>query len=418
MAQNNDYWAERFARLKQQEMQKADNVNAQLLKEYSKSLQKLRTDVVGWYERYARENNMSYADALKELTARELKAFKLDLEEYVNLASDKKLSQKYKKLPDKASIRARLTRSEELYIRSIRYVEELAKKTNTSLEKLLPDVYKDSMYKTAYETQRMRGKFETFAQVDDKTANTVIKKPWASDGQDFSQRIWKDRENLAGTLQREMSFSFMAKEGVDPLTERISKRFNVSYNNARRLVETETAYIQEKGMLDTYDELGIEQYQIAAVLDSRTSEICQKLDGKRFDRKDAKPGLTMPPFHCSCRSTTVPYIPGITDDEGETVAMRQNKDGKTKFVNARLTYQEWEKKYLKPAPKSTPKSAPASKPKTKQDMINNIIANAQKNRLLRCAERRYNEVKRRTDRTYYGIDKQARGQIWGCEAGC
>ncbi len=47
MAQNNDYWAERFARLKQQEMQKADNVNAQLLKEYSKSLQKLRTDVVG-----------------------------------------------------------------------------------------------------------------------------------------------------------------------------------------------------------------------------------------------------------------------------------------------------------------------------------------------------------------------------------
>ena len=112
MAQNNDYWAERFARLKQQEMQKADNVNAQLLKEYSKSLQKLRTDVVGWYERYARENNMSYADALKELTARELKAFKLDLEEYAKLASDKKLSQKYKKLPDKASIRARLTRSE------------------------------------------------------------------------------------------------------------------------------------------------------------------------------------------------------------------------------------------------------------------------------------------------------------------
>ncbi|MGN0839045.1 MAG: hypothetical protein ACI4NN_08180, partial [Pyramidobacter sp.] len=105
MAQNNDYWAERFARLKQQEMQKADNVNAQLLKEYSKSLQKLRTDVVGWYERYASENNMSYADAQKELTARELKAFKLDLEEYVKLASDKKLSQKYKKLPDKASIR-------------------------------------------------------------------------------------------------------------------------------------------------------------------------------------------------------------------------------------------------------------------------------------------------------------------------
>lgn len=141
------------------------------------------------------------------------------------------------------------------------------------------------MYKTAYETQRMRGKFETFAQVDDKTANTVIKKPWASDGQDFLQRIWKDRENLASTLQREMSFSFMAKEGVDPLTERISKRSNVSYNNARRLVETETAYVQEKCMLDTYDELGIEQYQIDAVLDSRTSEIARSLTGRYLTEK-------------------------------------------------------------------------------------------------------------------------------------
>lgn len=73
------------------------------------------------------------------------------------------------------------------------------------------------------------------------------------------------------TLQTEMTRSFMIGEGVAPLINRVQKRFNVSFSNARRLVETETAYIQEKAMLDTYNALDVEQYQILAVLDVKTS---------------------------------------------------------------------------------------------------------------------------------------------------
>lgn len=83
------------------------------------------------------------------------------------------------------------------------------------------------------------------------------------------------------TLQTEMTRSFMIGEGVAPLINRIQKRFNVSFSNARRLVETETAYVQEKAMLDTYDALDVEQYQILAVLDLKTSDICRHLD-KRY----------------------------------------------------------------------------------------------------------------------------------------
>ena len=119
----------------------------------------------------------------------------------------------------------------------------------------------------------------------------------------------------------------------------------MAYNQAYRLVETETAYIQERAMLDTYDELGLEQYQICAVLDSKTSEICQDLDGKVFDRKDAKPGITMPPFHCHCRSTTVPYIEGLLDDGGRVA--RDPETGKTVEIPD-MTYKEWKEKYVKP----------------------------------------------------------------------
>ena len=343
-----NYWEKRFERLKRQQMGKAETVTAAMRREYTKALTALRKEVLDWYYRYAEENEITLADARKELDARELKAFQLTLKEYIQLAKKKDLPQKYIKMLNKASIRARLDRSQELYIKTSRYVEELAKSQNLSMNRLLANVYEDSVYKTAYEAQKLKGEFSTFKGVAKQDIETAVSKPWASDGKDFSGRIWDNKTQLMNTLQTEMTRSFMIGEGVAPLINRIQKRFNVSFSNARRLVETETAYVQEKAMLDTYDALDVEQYQILAVLDLKTSDICRHLDKKVFDRKDAKPGITMPPFHCYCRSTTVPYIEGITDSQEVTRAARDPVTGKkTVFVEGDLNYEEWYNKYVK-----------------------------------------------------------------------
>ena len=342
-----NYWEKRFERLKRQQMGKAETVTAAMRREYTHALTALRKEVLDWYYRYAEENEMSLAEAKRELDARELKAFRLTLKEYIILAKKKDLPQKYIKMLDKASIRARLDRSQELYIKTSRYVEELAKSQNLSMNRLLANVYEDSVYKTVYEAQKLKGEFSTFKGVAKQDIETAVSKPWASDGKDFSGRIWDNKTQLMNTLQTEMTRSFMIGEGVVPLINRIQKRFNVSFSNARRLVETETAYVQEKAMLDTYDALDVEQYQILAVLDLKTSDICRHLDKKVFDRKDAKPGITMPPFHCYCRSTTVPYIEGITDSQEVTRAARDPVTGKTVFVEGDLHYEEWYNKYVK-----------------------------------------------------------------------
>lgn len=109
-----NYWGKRFERLKQQQMGKAETVTAAMRREYVKALTALRKEVLDWYYRYAEENEMSLADAKRELDARELKAFQLTLKEYIKLAKKKDLPQKYIKMLDKASIRARLDRSQEL----------------------------------------------------------------------------------------------------------------------------------------------------------------------------------------------------------------------------------------------------------------------------------------------------------------
>lgn len=91
--------------------------------------------------------------------------------------------------------------------------------------------------------------------------------------------------------------------------------------------------------LSAFDELDVEEYEIVATLDSRTSEICQDMDGKHFPMEDYQAGITAPPFHVYCRSTTVPYF----DDEftlGEERFAR-GKDGKTINIDGSVTYKKW-----------------------------------------------------------------------------
>ncbi len=363
-----NYWEERFKRLKTAEMRKAERANADLARVYRETLRQLRAEVEQWYDRFAKENKISLAEARRILDNRELKEFKMTLADFIKEAKRLDLDPAHIRMLENASMRVRLTRSQEIYLKTAQYVEKLAKTQGWQLSGLMREVYTDSVYKTAYETQKVTG-FENFRAVRERQIEEAISKPWAPDGADFSSRIWKNKTQLINSLQTDITQSLMTGTSTAQLSEKIAARFNTSYNQAYRLVETETAYIQERAMLDTYDELGLEQYQICAVLDSKTSEICQDLDGKVFNRKDAKPGATMPPFHCHCRSTTVPYIEGLLDDGGRVA--RDPETGKTVEIPD-MTYKEWKEKYVvsEDAGTNDEKSGMIKVPKTDADWEN------------------------------------------------
>ena len=341
-----NYWEKRAERLKLEQMGKAEKVNTELKDVYSYTLKRLKQDVNSWYERFAKENDISLAKARTILDKGELKEFKMTLKEYTDQAKRLDLSKEHIQMLSNASIRQRLTRAQELYVYTAHHVEKLAKEQELQLTNLLKNVYEDSTYKTAYQVQQMQERYSHFDKVSKAEIAQAISKPWARDGKDFSSRIWDNKNLLLYSLQTEITQSLILKEGTDSLSNRIAKRLNVSYNNVRRLVETETAYIQERASFDVYDELEVEKYQILATLDNRTTDICRHLDGEIFDKKDAKIGVTAPPFHCYCRTTTIPYIGGVTDAEGTTRTARDSKTGKGVAVKGDLTYEQWEDTYV------------------------------------------------------------------------
>lgn len=337
--EHNKYWAERFEQLTEAELRKADDLSAEMVKEYRQTAQDLNDDIQRWYARFAAENKMSLAEARRVLTGRELAEFRWTVDEYIKNAKKDGLTGEYTQRLRNASARVHIDRLEAIRMQMAQHIERLAAKGNARLTDVLRDIYPDAHLRTGYEVQRKTG-FDSFARIPETDVERILKKPWVSDGLNFSDRIWRDKERLLSTLQGELTRGLIRGEPYGKIAQRIAGRMGVARSAAARLVETEAAFFSSKGQLDAFRDLGVEQYEFVATLDSRTSETCREMDGKVLPLSEFKPGITAPPLHCHCRSTTCPYF----DDEfteNETRAARDPETGKTVQVDSRLTYENW-----------------------------------------------------------------------------
>lgn len=337
--EHDKYWAERFEQLMEAELRKADDLSAEMVKEYRQTAQDLNDDIQRWYARFAAENKMSLAEARRVLTGRELAEFRWTVDEYIKYAKKADLSEAYIQKLKNASARVHIDRLEAIRMQMAQHIEKLAAKGNARLTDVLRDIYPDAQMRTAYEVQKKKG-FEPFARIPEADVDRILKKSWVSDGLNFSDRIWRDKERLLNTLQGELTRGLIRGEPYGKIAQRIAGCMGVARSAAARLVETEAAFFSSRGQLDAFRDLGVEQYEFVATLDSRTSETCREMDGKVLPLSEFKPGITAPPLHCHCRSTTCPYF----DDEfteGETRAARDPETGKTVHVDSRLTYENW-----------------------------------------------------------------------------
>jgi len=119
----------------------------------------------------------------------------------------------------------------------------------------------------------------------------------------------------------------------------IANKFGVANYKARRLVRTESNFQASMADLASYEESEVENYIIVAILDLKTSEICQEMDGKSFPVKDAKVGVNINPFHPFCRTTTVADLSKWFPNPERRV--RDPVTGKVKTISAKTTYKEW-----------------------------------------------------------------------------
>lgn len=133
-----------------------------------------------------------------------------------------------------------------------------------------------------------------------------VAEPWL--GRTFKNSI---QNNISNTYQR---FTDLVSNGIangvdhKKLINETVKLLEISFNDAKRLVRTETMFQINQAQKKVYMEAGYQKYEFMATLDSRTSAECREHNKKEYYFVEATVGVNYPPLHPNCRSTVIPVV--------------------------------------------------------------------------------------------------------------
>ncbi len=340
---NEAYWNNRMRILEESLLDTGYEYVTNLEQQYDIAIRDIEGQIATWYQRFAKDNAISLAEAKRLLSGNELKEFRWTVEEYIKHGEQNAISQTWLKQLKNASAKVHISRLDSLKIQLQQQAELLYGNQLDDIDKLASKIYSEGYYHTAFEVQKGIGVGWSMHGLTDGAIRKVLSKPWTLDGQTFSDRIWNNKQGLVNTVNTQLTQMLMRGTAPDKAIKAISERFRVSKSQAGRLVMTESAAFSNIARKDCFADLGVEEFVVVETLDNETCSLCGELDGKVFPMGEYAVGVTVPPFHPWCRGTTAPYF---KDLEGLTERAARGADGKTYYVPGNMTYNKWKEKYI------------------------------------------------------------------------
>ena len=339
---NADYWRGRFSILEDSAHQEAQRTIQDMEELYLDAQRSVQKEIESWYARFAVNNQISLTDARKWLTAGQLEEFHWSVEQYIKIGEQAGLDAAWLKKLENASARFHISRLEAVQTGIQQQLELLYGNQVDSLDALLKKVVGNGYTHTAFEVQKGVGLGWDITGLDQKKLETLLSKPWTTDGRTFRDRCWLNKNDLVGSVSKSLTQGLLRGDSPAKITTAIQKQFGVHRYKAGRLVNTETTYFNAVATKECYKDLDVEMVEIIETLDSHTCSICGGLDGKVIPISQYEPGVTVPPFHPNCRGTTAPAID--PKYAGERAA--RNADGDVYYVPANMNYSEWKKTFV------------------------------------------------------------------------
>lgn len=321
----NSYWEKRsIERFSQSEML-AKEYSADILNIYDKSRTKLTQEIKKIYET-CYKNNQWDTQKLREIIPngdinklkREIKALGFDIE-----------------LPK--NYQFRVNRLEALNMQLVLEAKKIAEKENKIQTIAHNQTINNAYYQTAFDVSQGIGATPiSFSVLPISTIDEMMTTKWH--GGNYSDRIWGNSDKLAQALREELTVAIATGQSPEKTIRQFARQFNVAKYNAKRLILTETAYFENESEALSAEKMEIEKYILVAVLDNRTSAICQHMDGKIYKYKDRQKGVNFPPFHVLCRTTETPYLG--KKYRPKTRISRNPITGKNEYID-NMNYQQW-----------------------------------------------------------------------------
>lgn len=141
---------------------------------------------------------------------------------------------------------------------------------------------------------------------DTYITSSILPIPWCSDGKVYSQRLYGHVANFQSKLNYVLSEGVAKGRGMEWMTQAWHKLVGATAYDTARLLKTETMAMYNRGLKDSYIEMGVEYVEIVG--DAECGGIClDYVDGEPIRIADAEINVELPPYHPNCACSFVAW---------------------------------------------------------------------------------------------------------------
>lgn len=293
---NKKYWKKRQTQFIKQLEKDEDKLLEFMRKEYINLYRSTEKELANYFQKYGKDDVIEYRVLLEKLSKEECELVYQNWDNFV------------KKYPDYAHLTP---------------VRENIYKLDR-LQGLQEDI-KIGLYEVGIKSELrsldfMKDKAEMgYKALDGKSSlakkllESTVNKSWCN-GENFSARIWKNTERLTVLLQGAVRDAMIRGASFKETCKFVQRKMKTGYMETARLVYTENTFLANESSILAFESNGYHEYIYSSILDGRTSDICENLNGEKFKIEDRQAGLNFPPMHPNCRSS---FEVVIDDDEEE-----------------------------------------------------------------------------------------------------
>lgn len=239
-------------------------------------------------------------------------------------------------------------------------INALTRKVNTEIRKTYKKIYKEGIselnvlagvsarfYKNIF-TKALNNIYKAKGVKDTLKINDLIIRSNGTYSQQLASISILEQRRIKGIVKNGMTQNKAMINIAQDVGRSGLLASTVQLKTLTRTAITETSNFVSNTTYKLNDDV-VQGYQYVATLDSRTSLICGRLDGKVYslDNKNAP----QPPQHFNCRSTTIPVIKStnqLLNTDNNRLQKRKIArltDSRRASINgqvpAKLTYSEW-----------------------------------------------------------------------------
>lgn len=323
---SDEYWRERRDEFLAQLEADEAALRSRLEKVYASEAAKLDKLIAAYYAKYGEDKVIEYRRLLQSISDEDRTLLMERVDEF---------ARKYPQYADLMPVRESIYRLNEL--EAIQMQIRIQQCEIGAIEQAeLEQHFNEQARRAANIAAEEMGFGKDFYRYDSEVVKATVGAAWAS-GEDFSSRIWANREKLAAYLNDDFSKLIARGVSYDEISRELRERLGHSgTRTAMRLVYTEGTFLFNEAQARVHEQ-DFECYAISCIHDGKACEVCRGLEAYQKQHparlSERKPGTNFPPMHPWCRCS---YTVEVEDWDKWIDDYVQNRGGDSATHAARL----------------------------------------------------------------------------------